>query len=234
MSPPSRPTHPSTDLLAVIPARSGSKRIPNKNLRSFGGKPLVLWTIEAARQSRSLSHVLVSTDSEAIADVARAAGLDVPFLRPSHLATDTTPMVDVIQHAVQWAERGGRRVSAVATLQPTSPLRIADDIEAAIASYRSDPGRAVVSVALASPRPEFWVRIDGDALVPLSGFWPQARSQDLPPAYALNGAIFITPRAVLEAGDLVGDRPRAHIMPRERSIDIDDESDWRIAEALVR
>jgi len=119
-------------------------------------------------------------------------------------------------------------------MQAIESLRTAEDIIAAFDCYNASPDRSVVSVSPASPPPEFWVRLDGDAVVPLSGSWPRARSQDIPPVYALNGAIFITPRAVLRAGDLVGERARPYVMPRERSVDIDDETDWRIVEALVR
>lgn len=233
MTPPrSRPE--TIQFLAVIPARSGSRRIPEKNLRTFGGKPLILWTVEAARKSRLLQRVLVSTDSQTIADTARRAGLEVPFLRPAALATETAPMVDVIRHAVGFVEKEGASVSSVVTLQPTSPLRTADDIDAALKVYLEAPDRAVVSVSPASPPPEFWMRLEDDALVPMAGSWPTLRSQDAPPVYALNGSIYVTPRSLLRQGDLVGPRPRAYVMPKERSVDIDEESDWRIAEALAR
>lgn len=220
--------------MTVVPARSGSKRIPNKNTRLLAGKPLITWTIDAARKCRYLRSALVSTDSDAIAEIARAGGAEVPFLRPARLATDTASMVDVVRHAVSFVEGQGTSVSAVVTLQPTSPLRTAADLDAAIELFSSDVTRALVSVsALASPR-EFLMRIEGDTIVPLSGTWPRVRSQDAEQIYALNGAIFITPRSVLEEGDLVGTRPRAYVMPRDRSVDIDDEADWRLAEALLQ
>ncbi len=234
MPPRSAPKSQEMRLLALIPARAGSKRIPNKNMRLLAGKPLIVWTIEAARRCRRLGHVLVSTDSPAIAEIARAGGADVPFLRPAALATGSAPMVGVARHAVSFVEGQGRTVSAVVTLQPTSPLRTAEDIDAAIELFSVDPVRALVSLSsLPSPQ-EFLMRLDGDVAVPLSGMWPHIRSQDAEPVYTLNGAIFITPRSVLDKGSLVGERPRAFLMPRDRSIDIDDEVDWRIAEALLR
>ncbi len=230
------PVPPPSELsfLAVVPARSGSKRIPEKNTRLLAGKPLVVWTIEAARTCPRLENVIVSTDSSSIAEVARAAGADVPFMRPAALATDTAATVDVIRHASSFIEAQGRLVTAVVTLQPTSPLRTGADIEAALELFSSDPTRAVVSVSPAPSPVEFMMRIVGDELVPVGGAWPQMRTQDARPAYVLNGAIFITPRELLDRGSLVGPRPRPYVMPRERSIDIDDELDWRIAEELLR
>ena len=124
-------------------------------------------------------------------------------------------------------------VEAVVTLQPTSPLRTADDIDQAVALFKKNPTCAVVSVSPVVPPPEWWIRIEDGIAVPISGQWPTSRSQDLPATYAPNGAIFVTPMRLLERGDLIGDNPRAFVMPRERSIDIDEESDWRLAEALL-
>lgn len=222
-----------THTLAVIPARGASKRIPGKNLRPLAGKALLLWTIDAARHARSLDRIVVSTDDQAIARFARKGGVEVPFLRPANLATDTSAMIEVIRHAVQQLEAGGMAVKTVVTLQPTSPLRTAEDIDNAVELFATDPGRAVVSVSPVVPSPDWWVRIEDGTAVPLAGQWPSSRSQDLPPTYALNGAIFVTPRSLLDIGSLSGVEPRAYVMPRERSIDIDEESDWRLAEALL-
>jgi CMP-N,N'-diacetyllegionaminic acid synthase len=222
------------NLLAVIPARKGSKRLPGKNWRLFGGKPLVLWTIEAATRSSRLTQVLLSTDSPVIADLARGAGLDVPFLRPSSLATDSAKTVDVVKHSVDFVETRGPKVSSIVTLQPTSPLRSTTDIDAAIDVHLQDTTRSVVSVSPVHPSAGLWMFIEGDTLVPVTGSWPKVGNREAREAYALNGAIFVTPRKVLEAGDLVGPRPRPYIMPRERSVDIDDELDWQIAETLIR
>lgn len=155
-------------------------------------------------------------------------------MRPAALASDTAATVDVILHAVDFMEAQGRSVTAVVTLQPTSPLRTAADIEAALELFSRDPTRAVVSVSPASAPVEFMMQIEGDALLPLSGAWPKVRTQDARPVYVLNGAIFISPRSALDAGSLVGQRPRPYVMPRDRSFDIDDELDWRIVEGLLR
>jgi len=234
MSPAPPSTSSPINLLAIIPARKGSRRIPGKNGRPLGGKPLVLWTIEAAAGCSRLDRILLSTDAPEIASLGRDAGIEVPFMRPSSLATDAAKTVDVVRHAVDFVEGPGLKVSSVVTLQPTSPLRSTADIDAAIDLHLQDPTRSVVSVSPAHPPPNLWMSIERDTLVPFSGSWPKAGDRKGHEAYALNGAIFVTPRKVLDTGDLVGSRPRPYIMPREKSIDIDDELDWRIAEALVR
>ena len=234
MSPAPPAASSPINVLAVIPARKGSKRLPGKNWRPLGGKPLILWTIEAATRSSRITKILVSTDAPLIADLARSAGIDVPFLRPSTLATDSAKTVDVVRHSVDFVETKGTRVSSVVTLQPTSPLRSTADIDASINLHLQDPTRSVVSVAPVHPSPGLWMFIEKENLLPVSGSWPKAGDRPAREVYALNGAIFVTPRKILEAGDLVGPDPRAYIMPRERSIDIDDELDWRIAEALIR
>lgn len=203
-------------------------------MRLLAGKPLLVWTIEAAKKCRRLGNPLVSTDSPAIAEVARAAGAEVPFLRPAALATDTAATVDVIAHAATFVEAQRRKVSAVVTLQPTSPLRTAGDIEAALELFVSDPSRAVASVSLTPSPMEFMMRIVDDALVPLTGVWPVVRTQEAQPVYMLNGAIFITPRKLLDERTLVGERPRPFVMPKDRSLDVDDEADWRVAEGLLQ
>src|SRR5436309_5405000 len=139
-----------------------------------------------------------------------------------------------VRHAVDYVQCPVHKVSSVLTLHPTSPLRSTADIDAAIDLHLQDPTRSVVSVSPAHPPPNLWMSIERDTLVPFAGSWPKAGDRKGHEAYALNGAIFVTPRKALDTGDLVRPRPRPYIMPREQSIDIDDELDWRIAEALVR
>lgn len=226
-------------LLAVIPARGGSKRLPRKNLLPLGGRPLIGWTIAAAQASGVFDAILVSTDDAEIAAVARDAGALVPWLRPAELATDTATSAAVLQHALAWYEAGRGDAEAVVLLQPTSPFRRAASIAAAVASYRAQPGptpHAVVSVSPAAAHPAWCFRLDGDTMQPFLGWEPlRQRSQDLPPAYALNGAIYVLPPALLRSGaPLLQPGTRAFPMADAReALDIDTEDDWRTALALA-
>ena len=226
-------------LLGVVPARGGSKRLPRKNVRPLAGRPLVAWTVDAARASGVLDDVLVSTDDAEIAEAARAAGASVPWLRPAELATDTAASVDVLRHALAWHEAERGPVEAVVLLQPTSPFRSAASIRGAVAAFRAQAGgepQAVASVSRALQHPAWCFRIDGEAMQPFLGWEPlRQHSQDLPPAYALNGAVYVVPAAALRRGaPLLGPGLRAFVMddPRE-ALDIDDADDWRAAESLA-
>ncbi|HKW84805.1 MAG TPA: acylneuraminate cytidylyltransferase family protein, partial [Burkholderiaceae bacterium] len=150
-------------LLAVVPARGGSKRLPRKNVRPLGGRPLIAWTIEAAHASGVLDDVLVSTDDEEIADAARQCGAQVPWLRPAALATDTATSAAVLQHALAWYEAKRGAVSGVVLLQPTSPFRSPASIRGAVASFLGQPEddrHAVVSVSPAAQHPAWSFRLE--------------------------------------------------------------------------
>ncbi len=224
-------------VLALVPARGGSRGIPRKNITPLAGKPLMQWTIEAALACSRMERVLVSTDDAEIADVAMACGADVPFLRPSELALDETPGIAPVLHAVRWlAERESYRPEWVALLQPTSPLRTADDIRGALALGEGGGAAAVVSVAEAPHHPWWMKRIDDEGrLRPWSEATPQTtRRQDLPPAYALNGAIYLVRRRALLAGESLHPDPTlAHVMPPERSLDVDTPWDLRLANLIL-
>ena len=216
-------------VLAVIPARGGSKGIPRKNIRLLAGRPLIVWTIDAARAAPGIDRIVVSTDDAEIADVARAAGADVPFMRPEALAQDTTPGLDPVLHAL--AEVPGH--ATVVLLQPTSPLRTAADIGACLALAARAP--SVVSLREARDHP--WLTYapgEGGHLRPLHDGPPPARRQDLPVALALNGAVYVADVAWLTHGRrFVGPETLGHVMPPERSVDIDTPFDWTVAEALL-
>src|SRR5688572_5610508 len=156
------------NVLGVIPARGGSKGIPGKNLAPVAGRPLLAYTADAARGSRRLSHVVVSTDDAAIADAARALGLEVPFMRPADLASDEALMQPVLQHAVREMAAGGFSADAVVLLQPTSPLRRATHIDAAIELLESSGADTVVTVVEVPHQfnPVSILRLDGDRVVP--------------------------------------------------------------------
>ncbi|WP_157263631.1 acylneuraminate cytidylyltransferase family protein [Azohydromonas aeria] len=226
-------------LLAVIPARGGSKRLPGKNVRPLAGRPLIAWSVATARNSGMCECVMVSTDDAQIAAVARQAGAHVPWLRPPELATDTATTSDVLRHALAWYEAEHGRIEAVLLLQPTSPLRRTDSVREAVAMYLMQPPgqrHCVVSVSPAAPHPAWCFRLTAQGMEPFLG-WDalSRRSQDLPPAYALNGSIYVIPADTVRSGEpVIGPGAKAFAMsaPYE-SVDIDTEADWRLAESLV-
>ena len=224
--------------IAIIPARAGSKGIPNKNIQLLLGKPLLTWTIEAALQSKSLNRVIVSTDSEEIAAMARSAGAEVPFLRPSSLATDTANSMDVLIHACEWlSEHETYHAEVIILLQPTSPFRQASDIDAAIELLKEQSANAVISVCSAEIHPALTKKqlSDGTLVdyVPSEG--ESLRRQDLEPAYAVNGAIYAYQREVLlEYRYYLPPGTLGYSMSVERSWDIDTPWDLRIAQHIAR
>ena len=219
-------------LLALIPARGGSKGIPRKNIRPFCGKPLLQWSIDVALSSPTVDRLVVSTDDPEIAEVARAGGAEVPFLRPLELATDTTPGIAPVLHALQLLPG----VSELLLLQPTSPLRQVDDVEAIVALHRQ-PGRdAVVSVVPSSKHPAWMFALSSEqVLEPLVAHSDAACRQQLPPAYALNGALYLASRSFLERErSFLTPNTMGYLMPPERSVDIDSLLDWQWGEFLMQ
>ncbi|HGY1050176.1 TPA: pseudaminic acid cytidylyltransferase [Aeromonas salmonicida subsp. pectinolytica] len=220
--------------IAIIPARGGSKRLPNKNILPFSGKPLITWTIEAALESKLFDMVLVSTDSQEIADIATHAGATVPFLRPAKLASDTATTNDVISHMVKWIEVHYRAVSRITLLQPTSPLRDANNIKEAMALYDMKNALAVISVCELEHPIQYCNRLPAD--LSMEGFLPTAanrRSQELETYYRLNGAIYIFGREFVgNMSDIYSKGSLAYIMSKYKSIDIDDEFDFNMAEFI--
>ncbi|MGV8933487.1 MAG: cytidylyltransferase domain-containing protein [Gallionellaceae bacterium] len=217
---------------ALIPARGGSKGIPRKNIKLFAGKPLIVWTIEAALRSSMLDAVVVSTDDPEIADVARQAGAQVPFMRPSELALDQTPGLDPVLHALDQLPQ----YDSVLLLQPTSPLRATEDIDACLRLATQQHARSVVSVSEADTHPYWTYRLTKDqALSRFVDAEPIARRQDLPQAFALNGALYFADANWLRSsGSLVGTETLAYVMAKERSVDLDTPLDWKLAELLLK
>ena len=224
-------------------ARGGSKGIPGKNLKPLAGKPLLAYTIEAAKQSGVLDRLIVSTDDEAIAACARSLGCDVPFMRPPALAQDDAIHLDVMVHAVAWMrDRANYTADFVMILQPTSPLRSADDIRCAVDLLASTGADSVVSVSEvpAHYNPMRTLRVDERGLAALfvSGEPVRRRinrRQDMPAAWTMNGAIYLFRTSVLFAPEpsLYGDRTAAYVMPADRGISIDDLEDWASAERAL-
>ena len=219
-------------LLALIPARGGSKGIPRKNIRPFCGKPLLQWSIDVALSSPSVDRLVVSTDDPEIAEVARAGGAEVPFLRPLELATDTAPGIAPVLHALQLLPE----VSEVLLLQPTSPLRQVDDVEAIVALHRQAGRDAVVSVVPSSKHPAWMFDLSSEQVLrPLVTHSDAACRQQLPPAYALNGALFLASRSFLERErSFLTPKTMGYVMPPERSVDIDSVLDWQWGEFLMQ
>ena len=226
-------------MLGVIPARGGSKGVPRKNVRLVCGKPLIAYTIEAALAAGDvLDRVIVSTDDDEIASLARSHGAEVPFTRPAELSGDRVPMVPVLQHAVREAEAaGGHRYDWVCLLQPTAPFRTAEDIRAAVALGRGGGCDSVISVVqVFAVHPMLMKQIQDDRLVPYCVPEPEGtRRQDYaPPAYMRNGALYLTRRDVLmNRGSIWGDVIRPMVMPDDRSVSVDSELDMKLVELLA-
>ena len=220
--------------LGVITARGGSKGIPRKNIKPLAGKPLIGWTIAAAEKSRYLTRSIVSTDDPEIASISRDLDADVPFIRPAELAQDSTPAIPVIQHALRWlSEHEGAAFDYVMILQPTSPLRTADDIDACITKIVDADADSVMSVAeLSDFAPMKLKRIEDDIILPLleSEGKASAPRQQGAIVYKRNCAIYLTKTSLIMSGDLFGAVSRPYIMPRERSVDINEPFDFELAE----
>jgi CMP-N,N'-diacetyllegionaminic acid synthase len=225
------------EILGVIPARGGSKAIPRKNLALLAGRPLIAHTCEAARASSRLTRVIVSTDDEEIAAAARALGVEVPFLRPPALAQDDTPMLDVLVDLLAALEdRSAYRPAIVVLLQPTSPLRRAQHIDAAVDLLIASGADSVVSVTQVPHQftPSSLMRLDGDRLVAADGAGP-LRRQDKPALYARNGPAVVATRreTLVDQRALYGRDTRPLVMSREESLDVDDGFDLEMAELLM-
>jgi CMP-N,N'-diacetyllegionaminic acid synthase len=231
-------------LLGVITARGGSKGIPGKNLKPLAGRPLIAYTIDAARRSAAFDRMILSTDDAAIADYARSLGCDVPFLRPAELALDETPHLPVLQHAVSWlAEHASYHPDAVMILQPTSPLRRPEHIQEAVALLASSGADSVLSVGevAAHMNPMRMLRVDPDGRAALfvTGEPVRARinrRQDLPRAWVMNGAIYAFQTHVLfdAPPSLYGNSTVAMPMAEPFGISIDTPHDWEEAEKALR
>jgi len=227
----------SAPTLALIPARGGSKSIPHKNLAPLAGKPLIAWTIEAALRSPTRLRVVVSTDDDEIASASRSFGAEAPFERPLGLAQDDTPTMAVVSHALWWFdENEGYRPERLLLLQPTSPLRTADDISAALALADEHRAESVVSVSSGATHPHLLKRVTEDGrLEDLSPHDAVIRRQDLEPVFSLNGALYLAAREQLAKREsFYGERTYAYVMPPERSIDVDTPWDLYLCDLILR
>lgn len=224
--------------IGLIPARGGSKRLPRKNALLLAGKPLLAWTSMAAQAAQHLDRVILSTDNAELAEIGRAHGADVPFIRPAKLAGDAATSLGVIQHTLHWLREHGEHYDYLVMLQPTSPLRTALDIDNAIKLLLKKNADAVISVCETDHPPEWSNQLPDDGAMN-HFFRPgirNTRSQDLPKSYRLNGAVYIYNCArLLKTGSLaMDDNSYAYVMPRERSVDIDSAIDFEIAQLFMQ
>ncbi|MGQ4912132.1 MAG: cytidylyltransferase domain-containing protein [Candidatus Thorarchaeota archaeon] len=217
------------EVVAVIPARGGSKGIPLKNLQELAFKPLIEYTIQAALESKIVNRVIVSTDSKRIAEVAERAGAEIPFLRPSHLADDKTPLAAVMRHFLDWCDEVGWSVEALVILEPTSPLRTSANIDEAVELFREKKADTVVSVKRNTSL--LWVMDDGS---PRPIQTERLNRQLLKPVYQENGAIFVTKPEVVTESTTIGDRVVLYEMSPAASIDINTWADFRQASLALR
>lgn len=222
--------------LAVIPARSGSKGLKNKNIKLLNGKPLLAYTVEAALQSGIFDCVHVSTDSERYADIAREFGADIPFLRTAVLASDSASTMSTLYYVVEHYKNRGEEFDTVCLLQPTSPLRDAADIKNAYQIFEKKKAESVISVCETEHSPLLCNTLKESGS--MKGFIDMkkvGRRQELSTYYRLNGAIYIqTVDLLMQGGDLYGDKSYAYVMEKEHSVDIDDEMDFMFAEVMIR
>lgn len=222
-------------LLVVIPARGGSKGIPHKNIKPLNGKPLIYYTIDAARCIADDAHICVSTDDDSIIETVEQYGLRVPFKRPESLATDTAGTYEVLLHALGFYEEKGECFDAVILLQATSPFRTGNHIEEALKLY-SDDLDMVVSVKETDSNPYYFCfEEDAEGMLHISkGDGHYTRRQDCPPVYEYNGAIYIINPTSLKAMPLSKfQKKMKYVMDRECSLDLDTMIDWIIAEYMI-
>lgn len=225
-------------ILGVIPARGGSKGVPNKNIRLLNGQPLIVHTIQAAVASHVFDKILVTTDSEEIRQIAIEAGAEAPFLRESSLATDTALAVPVIQDATRRAtDYFGYEFEAVCMLQPTTPLRSAEDCKKVSEILAADETLdSVISVVEVSQHPYKMIRKSSDGLMLPFLDWPVENPprQSLPKVFTYNGAFYLTRTAVLmEAGSFKGNKCHLYEMPFMRSVNIDNALDFDLADIIA-
>lgn len=218
-------------VLALIPARAGSKGIKRKNMIELCGRPLISYSIQAGLGSRYVDEVVVTTDSEEIADIAKSLGAQAPFLRPKELASDKARTIDAVLHAVEQLELRGKHYDILVLLQPTQPLRLAEDIDGALERFMEGGMEALASVKKVEEHPVLMRTIDGQGT--LKGLLPLGstmRRQEMPAYYLVDGSIYINKVAQLRENTSFNDNPRPYLIPRERSVDIDEPRDLKLAE----
>src|SRR3989344_2547322 len=224
-------------ILAVITARGWSKGIPWKNIKLLGGKPLLVYSIDAVKKSKLITHAIVSTDYKKIAEVAKKFGSEAPFMRPKELAEDKTPHVPVMKHAIEFMEKKlGVIFDYAVILQPTSPFRLPEDIDRTLEKLiKSSADSAVTLVDVDNYHPVKAKKLEGDKVLPYCFSEPEGtRRQDFPAAYRRSGAVYAMKRdSLMKDNRLYGDNIVGHIVPADRSVDIDTPFEWFRAEWML-
>ena len=225
-------------VLAIVPARAGSKGLQGKNTRILEGKPLIQYSIEAAIQSNYIDNIVVSTDSAECIEIASKLGLDTPFTRPDHLCGDEVPSAEVIKHAIEFFQAKNKKYDLFVLLEPTSPLRTSSDIDAALELMLKQGNKSLVSVCLAEDQhPNFMFELNkSGTLKPWSNksFMP-TRRQDVSPAFFLEGSVYISYiQSFIENETFCHEDTAAFIMPKFKSFEIDDIVDFYCVEAVMR
>jgi len=222
--------------LTVIPAKAGSTRLPKKNIRPFAGTPLLTRTVETAFASGVCGRIVVSTESQEVADIAREAGAEVPFMRPSHLARDPYEVNHVCHHALQELSKNGDTYDILIILLPTSPFLESEDIIQCVDIFHSSSRETVMSVSEFNHNPFGAMRMVDDEKVVLKPMFPDVFSEwaELPKAYRPNGAVcVICGNSFIQTGNYYEGSIHGHVMPAERGVDIDTELDFQFAEFLL-
>lgn len=218
-------------ILAIIPARGGSKGIPRKNVKAISGKPMIQYTIEAAKECPYIDKVVVSTEDVEIADISMRAGAIVPFSRPEELATDEAKTIDVVMHAVEFYERKAERFDIIVLLQPTSPLRNAEDITKALEYFMRNEQRSLVTVSEVSESPILMRNFNKEnKLEKILEEDSDVRRQDMKKFYRINGAIYINKASELNANTRFNDNEMGFVLTQEHGIDVDEPQDLVVAE----
>lgn len=223
-------------IVAVITARGGSKRIPLKNIREFAGKPMIAWSIVAAKNSGLFDRIVVSTDSEEIAEIARKWGAETPFMRPAHLADDHTPTAPVLLHALEELESAGDKIDFACCIYPTAPFLLPDDLRKGLAAVRDNGAPAALSVTSFDFPILRAFKTESDGSISFN--WPEhelTRSQDLPEFYHDAGQFYWVNAEKFHASSrLIMHGAQPVILPRKRVQDIDTQEDWEAAELMMR
>jgi CMP-N-acetylneuraminic acid synthetase len=231
----------SEKILGVIPARGGSKRVPNKNIREVGEKPLIAHTIDQISESEMLDRTVISTEDDKIREVAEAHGGEVPFERPEELATDTANSDKVVMHAINWLKKKGEKYDIVAKIQATTPFRTSEDIDGSLRELVESDADSVISVSTFDVPPVWAVREDSNGFIHSyiedEYLWSDniARSQDTPELYHPNGAIFAAFVSEFRSQEtFYTERTLGYEMPQSKSLDIDEAFDLEVAQALMK
>jgi N-acylneuraminate cytidylyltransferase len=221
------------EVIAIVPARGGSKGVPQKNRREVAGLPLISYTLRAARQAGSLDRIIVTTDDNEIARIAREEGAEV-VIRPTEIAGDKSPVIDAVRHALDaLRDQGGQAADIIVLLQPTSPFRSADDIDSAVALFRKE-GRPVCSVYRCEDNhPARMYQIESGRLVPLFPEMAAVRRQDLPEVFHRNGSLYVFGPREVESGEIIGADMVPYVMPPSSSVNIDTELDLVLMAAML-